>query len=102
MSTLINGSICLTDLVDQAQKGHSAFSRGKNGKVYVSITEWINDEPDQYGNDCSFQLNSKKEKKESEGKVYIGHGKKSAGSGGEPVTQKEAAPLAAVLDNLPF
>lgn len=76
MSTQIKVSLCFTDLMEQANKGHSAFTRGKNGKVYVNIVEWVNDEPDKYGNDVSFQLNSTKEKRESEGKIYVGNGKR--------------------------
>jgi hypothetical protein len=102
MSILINGSLCLTDLVEQAQKGHSAFNRGKNNKVYVNFTEWVNDEPDAYGNHASIQLNSTKEKRETEGKVYIGNGKRSDTTQSHPVTPQEAAPIAAALDNLPF
>lgn len=75
MSKLLIGSICLTDLLEQAKKAHSACSRAKNGKAYVALQIWINDTPDQYGNTVSIQLNSTKEKKESEGKIYIGNAK---------------------------
>ena len=102
MSILINGSLCLTDLIEQAQKAHSAFTRGKNGKVYVNITQWLNDEADQYGNDASFQLNSSKEKRETEGKVYIGNGKKSIGAQTTPIAAAEQTAMAGSLDNLPF
>lgn len=78
MSKLINASICYSDLTDLAKKPHSAFSRSeKNHKAYVNIQIWINDEPDQYGNDATLMLNSKKESREVEGKVYIGNGKTS-------------------------
>jgi hypothetical protein len=76
-SILINSSVCLTDLVNHAKAGHSAFSKGKNGKVYVNLTEWINAEPNQYGQHSSILLNSRKEKKDEEGKVYVGNGRKS-------------------------
>mgnify|MGYP000010409294 FL=1 len=75
MANLLVGSICLTDLNEQAKKGHSAFSRGKNGKIYVNINLWVNETPDQYGNTISIQLNSKKEVRETEGKIYIGNAK---------------------------
>lgn len=80
MSTLINLSLCLTDLIDLANKGHSAFSRSqKNGKVYVNLTQWINDEPDQYNNNASVQLNPHKDKRDADiaafGKCYVGNGK---------------------------
>lgn len=75
MSKLTTASLCYTDIVEKAKAGHSAFSRAKNGKVYFNIAIWENEEPDKFGNDCSLMLNSSKEKKESEGKVYIGNGK---------------------------
>lgn len=93
MSILINGSLCLTDMVEKAKAGHSAFKKAKNGKIYVAITEWVNDDPDQFGNHASFLLNSTKEQKDAEGKVYIGNGKKSDTSGGSPVTSGDAAGL---------
>lgn len=76
MSQLYGGSICLTDLIAKAKEGHSAFSKANNGKIYFNFNAWLNDEPDQYGNDMSVQLNSSKDKREAEGKVYIGKAKK--------------------------
>ena len=32
----LTGSICLTDLSEQAKKQHSAITRSANGKLYVS------------------------------------------------------------------
>ena len=111
MATLITGSICLTDLVEMAKKGHSAFSRSaKNQKVYVNFTQWLNDEPDKYGNHAAFTLNSTKEKKDEElaanegKKIYFGHAKiqeKKDGSG-EAVTPTDASKMTATLDDLPF
>lgn len=76
MSKLFSGSICLTDLVEQAKKGHSAFSKSqKNGKVYFNFLLWENDEVDKYDNTHSLQLNSLKDKKEAEGKIYFGNAK---------------------------
>lgn len=64
------GSICLTDLADAFRNGHSAFTTAKNGKVYANIVLWEN-EPDQYGNTGSFQLNSAKDSEDK--KVYFGN-----------------------------
>jgi hypothetical protein len=75
MSNRINSSINLTKLGAEYRKGHSAFSTAKSGDIYVSLTEWINDTADQYGNNVSHQLNSKQDKREAEGKVYVGNGK---------------------------
>lgn len=77
MSEFILGSMCLTTLIEKAKEGHSAFSKSpKDGKVYFNYAEWINDEPNEFGQHSSILLSSQKEKKEEEGKVYIGNGKK--------------------------
>lgn len=100
MSELLTGSICYTDLVEQAKAGHSAFSRGKNGKVYFNVVQWINDTPDQYGNTVSIQLNSSKEKRDLEGKVFIGNAKPvKATNTGYATTQPATT---ADDDDLPF
>jgi folate-dependent tRNA-U54 methylase TrmFO/GidA len=72
-SKMYTGSICLNTLIDELKKGHSAFSKSKNGKTYVNVLLWENEEKDQYGNTHSLQLNSVKEKKDQEGKVYFGN-----------------------------
>jgi hypothetical protein len=78
MSTFITGSMCLTTLIEKAKEGHSAFTKSaKNGKVYFNYAEWVNDEPNEHGHHSSIQLNSTKEKRDAEGKVYIGNGKKT-------------------------
>lgn len=77
MSTLLNGSLCLTDINSNAKIGHSAFTRAANGKIYFNINIWINDEKDKYGNTTGIQLASKKDMRDSEGKIYIGNAKPS-------------------------
>lgn len=103
---LINGSLCLTDIVEKAKAGHSAFTKGKNGKIYFNFTEWVNETPNEFGQHSSYQLNSTKEKKADElaqyGKCYIGNGKKSEGGGGEPPSTNDVADATAGLDDLPF
>lgn len=115
---LFGGSICLTDLNDQARKGHSAFSKAQNGKIYINILTWLNEEKDKFGNIMSHQLSSSKDMREREGKVYIGNSKPLESSkpvnGGDippendfnniPVRTKDetnnfSAPIA---DDLPF
>lgn len=100
MSQLLNVSICITDLLEQANKKHSAFTRGKNGKIYVNIRQWINDEDDQYGNISSLLLSSSKEKKDQEGKIYVGNAKlsKVQEQATAPITAEELA----IEDSLPF
>lgn len=75
MSTLYSGSICLSELISKAKEGHSAFTKANNGKVYVNIKIWHNDQPDKYDNTHSIQLNSKEDKRTDEGNVYIGNAK---------------------------
>lgn len=69
--------MCITDLMTALNNGHSAFSKSaKNGKVYCNFLVWLNEEKDEFGNHISLQLSSTKEKRESEGKIYIGNAKK--------------------------
>lgn len=100
MSNRINSSICLTDLGDKYRAGHSAFTKGNNGKIYVKLTTWINDTPDAYGNNVSHQLNSKADRREAEGKVYVGNGK-TADAQPAPVTVVNP-PAVEVGNDLPF
>jgi hypothetical protein len=95
-SKLLGGSICVTDLIDAYQKGHSAFTRSaKNGKVYVNINEWINEDTDEYGNHGSISLSSFKNKdkdmREADEKLM---GKKHTYIGNVKwVERKEAEPI---------
>lgn len=104
MSQLLNGSLDLTLILEKAKAKHSAFSKSeKNGHIYFNITQWVNDEPNDFGQHSSLLLNSKsKELQESEGKVYIGNAKKVEGGGNAaPLDHKAVADLPA-LDDLPF
>lgn len=93
MSTLLGGSLCLTDINANAKLGHSAFSKADNGKIYFNINIWLNDEKDKYGNTASIQLNSKKDLRDAEGKIYIGNAK--------PVEAAQPEPLPAGDEGLP-
>lgn len=73
MSTRFYGSICITDLFEQLNKKHSAFSKADNGKVYANVTVWLNDEKDKFGHIMSVQLTPKKDFKEQDGQPYIGN-----------------------------
>jgi hypothetical protein len=98
---LMTGSICLSDLNEQAKKAHSAFSRSdKNQKIYVNVKVWINDEADNYGNHASVQLNPKKDM-ETEN-IYIGHLKNVERKEAEPLKQDEVAKEIPIDDDLPF
>jgi hypothetical protein len=98
----INGSICLTELIEKAKQQHSAFSKAQNGKIYVNFTGWVNDNKDHY-QDFSIQLNSTKEKSEAEGKVYFGNGRIKPNQAAPDTTASVAS--ASILDeinDLPF
>ena len=92
----MHGSICLTDLGNAFKANHSAFNTSeKNGKIYANIAVWMNDEPDQYGNVLSFQLNSKKDATDE--KVYFGNAKMPDQVKSAPVEVAKT-----VADDMPF
>lgn len=69
MSTIINASLDLTK-VEKAK-----IIEGKKGK-YINVTMFINDEPDQYGNNASVIMSQTKEEREAKTpRVYLGNGK---------------------------
>lgn len=75
MSRLRTASLCLTDILDAAKAGHTAFSRSdKNKKVYFNIAIWDNEEKNKYGQDVSIQLSPKKDT--SFERLYVGNGEK--------------------------
>lgn len=103
MSKMFTASINVTEILEQAKKLHSAFSKSQaNGKVYCNLIVWENDEPDKFGNTLSFQLNSSKENKEKEGKIYVGNGKPMEKKEPVPVTANDIANLPDPTDDLPF
>lgn len=115
MNTLYGGSLCLTDLIENAKKGHSAFSKAQNGKVYVNTLTWVNDTPDKFGNTMSHQLSPSKEMREKEEKTYIGNSKKletnhpisssdiqDSSFDNIPVRQSKASQQEGGADDLPF
>lgn len=90
MAQLLNGSICLSDI----PKEKITVSE-KNGKKYLNVTIWINDEVDKYNNNGSISVNQTKEERENKvAKTYIGNLKFAA---------KQAAPVTNDDDDgLPF
>ena len=64
MSKLILASIDVTKIEK------NLLYKGKKG-TYLNLSIWLNDEPDQYGDDCSIQQTTKKD----EPKIFLGHGK---------------------------
>ncbi|CAB4131291.1 hypothetical protein UFOVP129_66 [uncultured Caudovirales phage] len=98
----INGSICLSEISAKFKEGHSAFSTAANGKIYMSFTGWVNSANDDF-KDFSLQLNSKQDKQEAEGKVYVGNGKIKPPTANTPAPQPtQAASTSPIADDLPF
>lgn len=64
-------SICLTDVQELIDKKHPSVNTAKNGKVYINLDMWVNDTPDQYGNDIAIKVYNK-DTKESK---FVGNGK---------------------------
>ena len=90
MSQSFYGSICFTDLYDALKRGHSAFIKAEsNGKIYVNINVWLNDQKDKYGNIMALQLNPTKERKDIDGRPYIGNCKASEA---KPISQYDVPP----------
>ena len=96
MSTLYNGSICLSDIPKD-----KITTSEKNGKKYLNFNLWVNDEKDQYGNIGSINVSQSKEEREiAQKKVYFGNIK--------PVERNAAPQQAAasneaeLVDDLPF
>lgn len=71
MSQLLYGSLDFSKLLELAKSGNKAFSRAENGKIYLNLNVWINDEKDKYGNSASMQTSFKDATKEE--KIYFGN-----------------------------
>lgn len=99
MANIFNVSINYAELMAKAKAAHSAFTRSKAGTPYVSMTIFVNDTADQYGNDVKVTLNSTKAKKLAEGTVYIGNGSTNSGSG---KNSHKAKADQQPVDDLPF
>ena len=84
MSKLLFGKINLSK-IDKTK-----LFAGEKG-IYLDLTIWLNDKPDNYGNDMSIEQTTK----QGEEKIYIGSGKYH--------TPKELAPATEDdVKNLPF
>lgn len=71
MAQLLYGSIDFSKLLELAKSGNKAFSRAENGKIYMNMNVWINDEKDKFGNNASIQTSFKEATKED--KIYFGN-----------------------------
>ena len=88
-------SICVTDIPKEKILKHA------NGKMYLNLQTWDNDEPDQFGNDFSVSIPLTKEEVESKKagndvkRTYLGNGKIWEDKSMQPITQEDQ-------DDLPF
>lgn len=84
---ILNGSINLSKL------DKSRFIKGKNGAVYVNLTAFLSDEPNEYGQDVSFVEAQTEEERESKAKRnYIGNGKITFNSDKKDTSRQPEAP----------
>lgn len=98
---IINASIDLTKIdkskIVTTDKNGQPF---KNGGKYLNVSIFVNDQPDQFGNDASIAINQSKEEREAgEKRVYLGNGKIV---GGKPAAPTPAQQAPAANDDLPF
>jgi len=98
MSKLLYGSIDFTKLLELAKAGNKAFSKADNGKIYLNLNVWINDEKDNYGNDASMQTSFKDAAKED--KIYFGNLKISERKENGSIPENSAE--IPEVDDLPF
>ena len=82
------GSLNITELLEQLQKKHSSFSKADNGKIYMNVTVWLNEEKDKYGNSMSIQANTK-EGNTQESKFYLGNCKKTVRKENKPLSASD-------------
>jgi hypothetical protein len=95
VKTSYYGSIDFSKLMEQAKAGNKAFSKSENGKIYLNVRVWVNDELDKFGNVASFQSNFKGATKED--KFYFGNLKEST-----PIEEAVTADDVPDVDSLPF
>jgi hypothetical protein len=95
MAQSFYGSIDFSKLIEQAKSGNKAFTKSENGKIYLNVRVYVNDEVDKYGNIASFQSNFKGATKED--KFYFGNLKEST-----PMEQSVDITEVPAVDDLPF
>ena len=88
-------SICVSDIPKERIFKH------ENGKMYLSISTYDNDEPDKYDHDFSVSISPSKEEIERRksgekvNRIFIGNGKIWEDKGMAPISEEDH-------DDLPF
>ena len=98
----IQASISLKKLGEAVRAGHPAVTTSKAGDKYASVTLWVNDTPDSYGNNVSLQLTQQKDATDKA--TYIGNGKTDAQLRAMSEAKQGTAPAAYISEpnDLPF
>jgi hypothetical protein len=103
MSKMLIGSIDLNKI--DKTKIVSTDKDGKpfqNGAKYLNVVVWVNDAPDQYGNDASIQLGQTKDDRDAGQKAtYIGNLKSNSQPQQTRAISQEVAQSGDSID-LPF
>lgn len=89
--------------IDVTKIDKSKLVDGKNGAKYFNFDLVVNDEPNQYGNDCSIANKQTKEERASKAKrTYIGNGKTVWRSTAKHTTVKPQSNEQGSSEDLPF
>lgn len=106
MAKIISASIDLSKIdkskIVLTDKNGQPF---QNGAKYLNLQIVLNDEPDQYGNDCAVRVNQTKEERDAKIKpTYIGNGKTVWSSDANTITVHQAQVITQEADDnsLPF
>ncbi len=94
MARIISASI------DLAKIDKSKIIIGKKGGKYYNITIHVNDDKNEWGQDCAITTEQTKEQREAkEKKVYLGNGRPAKPAGPDPFDEPSSSGSA---DDLPF
>jgi len=97
MSQFFNGSICLSDIPKD-----KITESTKNGKKYLNVVIWLNDE-EKFGNIGSIQVSQTKDEREAKTpKQYIGNFKKPEAKPDAGIPQSNGGPSEGEIGDLPF
>ena len=90
----LTGSINLTKIKKGIEEGQISVFKTESGQLLANVAVFVNDTPDQYGNDATIKAQPIKDKPDH--KIYIGNLKKKA----NVVTDVGNEPN--LVDDLPF